>query len=154
MDRVILNTQGSRFENLAFDLPDEAPILRDLLSKLGLSRIELHHFVGLPAATLELVTNLGVRYDVYVHDYSWVCPRVNLVGGNNLYCGEPAIEDCETCIRTHGTELEESLTVAALRARSAWILEGASDVIAPTEDVRGRLARYFPTRPVKITGWE
>ncbi|MGP0074275.1 MAG: glycosyltransferase [Bryobacteraceae bacterium] len=153
-DRVILTTQGSRFENLAFHLPEEAPILRDLLSKLGLSRIELHHFVGLPAATLELVTSLGVRYDVYVHDYSWVCPRVNLVGGNNLYCGEPAIEDCETCIRTHGTELEESLTVAALRTRSARILEGASEVIVPTEDVRGRLARYFPSRPVKINGWE
>lgn len=154
VDQVTLSTPDSAFENLAYNLPEEAPILGGLLSELGLSHIELHHFVGLPAAALELVTGLGVRYDVYVHDYAWICPRVTLVGGNNTYCGEPPIEDCETCIRTHGTALEKSLTVAALRARSARILAGANVVVVPSHDVRTRLARYFPGLPVQVTAWE
>jgi GT2 family glycosyltransferase/glycosyltransferase involved in cell wall biosynthesis len=153
-NQVILRTHDSRFENLVYNLPQEAPVLRDLLSALGLSNIELHHFVGLPETTLDLVTGLGVSYDVYVHDYSWICPRINLIGANNVYCGEPPIEDCETCIRINGTDLDPSLTVAALRARSARILKAANRIIVPTEDVRGRFDRYFPNVSVNVTGWE
>jgi GT2 family glycosyltransferase/glycosyltransferase involved in cell wall biosynthesis len=153
-DRVTLRTQDSSFENLAYNLPEETHILRDLLSKLGLSHIELHHFVGLPGAAIELAASLDVRYNVYVHDYSWICPRVTLLGGNEVYCGEPPVEDCEICIRTYGTELEESLSVAALRSRSARILKGANHVIVPTYDVRSRLAQYFPGLPIEVAGWE
>ncbi|MGA2216095.1 MAG: glycosyltransferase, partial [Bryobacteraceae bacterium] len=153
-DRVTLSTQDPGFENLVYNLPAEIPILQSLLSGLNLSHIELHHFVGLPAASLDLVTRLGIRYDVYVHDYSWICPRLTLLGGNDRYCGEPPIDDCETCIRTHGTALEESLTVAALRGRSSRILEGANVVTAPSHDVRSKFARYFPNVHVKVTAWE
>jgi GT2 family glycosyltransferase/glycosyltransferase involved in cell wall biosynthesis len=153
-NEVTLRTSNSSFENLAFNLPEDARLLRDLLEDLQLSQIELHHFVGLPPAALELVTRLGVRYVVFVHDYSWVCPRITLLGGQESYCGEPRIEECESCVRTHGTALEESLTVAALRARSARILDAAKDVIVPANDVRDRLARYFPSLPMQVVAWE
>jgi GT2 family glycosyltransferase/glycosyltransferase involved in cell wall biosynthesis len=152
-DRVILRAQGANLENLVFKT-DELPMLRDFLSRLGIRHIELHHFAGLPAAALELVTSLGVRYDVYVHDYCWICPRLMLVGGTGVYCGEPALEECETCIRTHGTELEESLTVKELRTRSAGILQRANHIIAPSHDVRTRLEPYFPGVPINVEPWE
>ncbi len=154
VNQVILSTQDRDLKNLAFNLPEETPVLSELLSGLRLSNIELHHFVGLPVAALELAASLGIRYDVYVHDYSWVCPRVTLIGGNGAYCGEPPVDACEACIRDHGTSLQKSLTVAALRTRSARILDGASAVIVPSEDVRTRLTRYFPSLPMKVTGWE
>lgn len=153
-NQVILRTQVRGLDNLGFNLPDDLPVLRDLLLKLQLSKIELHHFVGLPSAVLELVTSIGIQYDVYVHDYSWICPRLTLVGGDGVYCGEPTIEDCETCIVTHGTALEKSLSVAALRTRSSRILNGASGVIVPTDDVRTRLDRYFPNLSMKVKAWE
>jgi GT2 family glycosyltransferase/glycosyltransferase involved in cell wall biosynthesis len=159
-DRVVLKTPDSTLESLVYQLPQEAPALASLLRDVGLSRdlgaakVELHHFVGLPAAALELVTGLGLPYDIYVHDYSWICPRITLVGGDNRYCGEPPVSECETCIRTHGGEMEESLTVAALRTRSAGILGGARQVIVPAADVRLRLARYFPGVPMKVSAWE
>jgi len=151
--RVVLRAKGVTTENLVFR-PDELQMLRDYLSRLGIAHIELHHFAGLPAAALELATSLGVRYDVYVHDYCWICPRLMLVGGSGFYCGEPALKDCETCIRTHGTELEESLTVEELRTRSAGIFERANRVIAPSRDVRSRLRRYFPGVPINVEPWE
>jgi GT2 family glycosyltransferase len=153
-NQVVLTVQDSGLENLAFNLPEELPLLRALLLKLGLSGIELHHFAGLPGSVLEMVAALGIRYDVYVHDYCWICPRLSLVGENGGYCGEPAVDDCETCIRERGSALEKSLTVRALRARSARILEGASTVIVPSNDVRTRLARYFPALPITVMGWE
>jgi GT2 family glycosyltransferase/glycosyltransferase involved in cell wall biosynthesis len=153
-DHVVLRVQGDGLENLNFRLPEELPVLRTLLLGLKLSGIELHHFVGLPAVVLKLITTLGVAYDVYVHDYSWICPRLTLTGQNGGYCGEPPVEDCEKCIREHGTALEESLTVAVLRTRSASILNGANHVIAPSKDVRSRLARYFPGLSIKVMAWE
>jgi GT2 family glycosyltransferase len=154
VERAILTVQGSGVENLAFDLPEDLPVLRALLLQLRLSNIEFHHFAGLHPAVLESVSSLGIRYDVYFHDYSWVCPRLTMLGGNNVYCGEPPVEDCETCIRKHGTGLEESLTVAALRARSARIMDAANAVIVPCSDVRTRLSRYFPGLPMRVEAWE
>lgn len=153
-DRVMLRVEEKGLENLVFQLPEEAPALRAFLLSLRLSHIEFHHFVGLPAAALEIIATLGVAYDVYIHDYSWICPRLMLTGENGGYCGEPPIEDCERCIQKHGTALEKSLSVTALRSRSAGILQLANMVIAPSNDVRSRLARYFPELPVKVMAWE
>jgi GT2 family glycosyltransferase len=153
-NQVVLNLQDSGMKNLVFNLPDELPILRSLLLRLGLSHTEVHHFAGLPGVVLETVAELGIPYDVYIHDYAWICPRLTLVGGAGVYCGEPPVEDCETCILNHGTALEESLTVGGLRARSAWILSRARTVIVPSNDVHTRLARYFPGLPMRVTPWE
>src|SRR5215467_2979744 len=55
-DRVCLKIQDSDFESLAFLFPKEAPILRKFLVDLGLRHIEVHHFLGVHAEALELVT--------------------------------------------------------------------------------------------------
>lgn len=152
--QVQLSTQNPDLRNLVYDIPEETHLLRNLLTGLQLSRVEIHHFKGLPDAALELVTALEVPIVVYVHDYAWICPRMNLVGGDGSYCGEPPVEDCEICARTYGTELEEALSVAALRSRSASWLARASEVIVPSKDVRNRLARYFSDVPMRVLGWE
>jgi len=153
-DTVVLKLHGGELDNLVFKLPDELPLLRALLEALRFTRIELHHFAGLPASALEMTANLGVPYDVYIHDYSWICPRLSLVGENGGYCGEPPVQECEACIQKLGTALDKILTVEALRARSARILGSASRVIVPSRDVATRMARYFPTRSTEVIGWE
>jgi glycosyltransferase involved in cell wall biosynthesis len=125
-----------------------------LLGDLGLFHMEVHHFLGLPPQAIELVAALGVPYDVFIHDYLWVCPRVTLIGGDGRYCGEPPVAECESCIRLHGGALEESLTVEGLRVRSARILRGANRVIAPSQDARDRMARYFPGVAIELLPWE
>ena len=71
-------------------------------------------------------------------------PRVTFLGGDGRYCGQPAVAACELCLRTHGGRVGGSLTVAALRRRSARWLGGARRVIVPTADTKRRLAQYFP----------
>jgi GT2 family glycosyltransferase/glycosyltransferase involved in cell wall biosynthesis len=153
-EHVIVRVRNHEFGNLVFELPREGDVLRKFLRKLGLSRIELHHFVGLPPGTVELVAALDIPYSVYIHDYSWICPRLSLIGKNGSYCGEPAIEQCEDCIQTLGTALEDSLTVRGLRIRSTTILNRATEVVVPCRDLHDRLARYFPGIPIKIKAWE
>jgi GT2 family glycosyltransferase/glycosyltransferase involved in cell wall biosynthesis len=151
---VRLSVVGEAMENLLFRIPEDLDTLRGLLNRIGLEAIELHHFMGLPSPVLEMVRELGCPFTIYVHDYSWVCPRVFLVNGNGAYCGEPAIEGCEKCIQAHGSLLDEPLSVQSLRERSALLFRNAKEVVAPVLDVRTRLSVYFPGVAVKVKAWE
>jgi GT2 family glycosyltransferase/glycosyltransferase involved in cell wall biosynthesis len=143
-------TEGG-FPNLRYSLPSELPALRRLLLAEAAVGIELHHVLGHAPAIYELITSLGIPYEVHAHDYVWFCPRVLLIGADRRYCGEPDVATCETCVADAGSALEESISVAALRERSARLLAGAWRVVVPSYDVATRLCRHFPgVRPVVV----
>ena len=107
--------------------------------------IELHHLVGHHPAVLELLAGLRVPYDLHVHDYAWLCGRVALVGPAQRYCGEPDVAQCEACVADAGNLIDEDITVAALRRRSARSCSRARDVWwCPREDAAARIRRHFP----------
>lgn len=129
--------------NLVFAMPRELPVLLRLLRATKPDRIEAHHLADYPAAIYELITRLGVPYEVHVHDYAWFCPRISLVGGHGRYCGEPDLHGCETCVAGSGGFLKEEISVAALRTRSAAFLSSARRVVTPSDDTGRRLRRHF-----------
>ncbi len=137
------------FPNLRYVMPDELPDLLRLLMREHPRAVEMHHLVGHHPAVLELLGGLGVPYDIHVHDYAWLCGRVALVGPAQRYCGEPAVAQCEACVADAGNLIDEDITVAALRRRSAKLLAGARCVVVPSEDTAARIRRHFPAmRPV------
>jgi GT2 family glycosyltransferase len=137
------------FPNLRYRLPDELPALQRLLAAERPLMVELHHLVGHHPSVVELIAQLGVPYDMHVHDYAWLCARVALVGPAGRYCGEPKVSVCEACVADAGNLIDEDIAVAALRARSARLLAGARRVYTPSEDAMTRIRRHFPrTRPV------
>ena len=139
------------FPNLRYTMPDELPALQRLLAREQPSAIELHHMVGHHPAVLDLIAGLGVPYDVHVHDYAWLCGRVALVGPTDRYCGEPDVVQCEACVADAGNLIEEEITVAALRQRSAQLFDGARNVFTPSEDAAARIRRHFPaTHPLVL----
>jgi hypothetical protein len=116
--------------------------------------VEIHHILGMNPAVLDLPGRLGAPYEVFLHDYSWICPRITLVAGDRRYCGEPELAACERCVSINGSLIEEDISVADLRTRSARTLAGAARVIVPTRDVARRLARYFPRLKPVVSPWE
>src|SRR6185437_3365642 len=85
---------------------------------------------------------------------SWICPRLTLLDGAGRYCGEPDESGCRTCIDTYGSRLDEPLTTAELRQRSARWLAMARDIIVPSGDMARRLNRYFPGAKLRLMPWE
>ena len=137
------------FPNLRYAMPPELPDLLQLLMRERPRAIELHHMVGHHPAVLDLIGGIDAPYDVHVHDFAWLCARVALVGPTQRYCGEPAVAHCETCVADAGNLIDEEITVAALRRRSAKLFAGARRVVVPSEDAADRIRRHFPaTRPV------
>ena len=131
--------------NLVFAVPRELPALLRLLRTAKADHIEVHHLAGHAPSIYDLIAQLGLPYDVHIHDYAWFCPRIVLVAGHNRYCGEPDLRDCEACVVDNGNLLRDPIGVAALRHRSAGFLSAARGVVVPAEDVATRLRRYFPT---------
>jgi GT2 family glycosyltransferase len=140
--------------NLRFDTTNGLAELAAFLRDDRPLSIELHHFVGHDPAILGLADALEVPYDVVVHDYAWVCPRITLIGREKRYCGEPGGDACEACYSDIGSNIEEDIRPSRLRLRSQTVLSGARRVVVPSSDVATRLRNYFPDLRCVVTPWE
>src|SRR5438094_233030 len=72
--------------------PQELNNFTEFLHRIGVAHIHVHHLLGLPQRMPEFIraacSEMPIRYDVTAHDYMTICPRVQLIAGNGVYCGE------------------------------------------------------------------
>jgi GT2 family glycosyltransferase/glycosyltransferase involved in cell wall biosynthesis len=139
----LLEVEGSAGD-LVYQLPQDLDPLLQLLARLRPEHLELHHFLHLDPQLIDRLLALGVPCDVQVHDYALICPQITLIGPTGRYCGEPDASGCARCVRTLGTNLDESIAVPALRARSLRWLRQARRITVPSRDTAARLGKYFP----------
>jgi GT2 family glycosyltransferase/glycosyltransferase involved in cell wall biosynthesis len=123
--------------------------LAGLCRAVGITRIEVHHIIDMPdvapAYLADLARALGIPFDIVVHDYTAICPRINLVDGRGRFCGEPAEAVCDRCIVMNGSPFG-LVRIRPWRAAQAAFFAAADTVVVPDEDVRDRLQRYLPGR--------
>jgi GT2 family glycosyltransferase len=148
--RCELSTDALDVPNLMYDVPADLPALNTVLRGLRFAAVEIQHFLHVDARVIDLVRALPLPYDVFVHDYAWICPRVTLIDGSGRYCGEPPVAVCNACVKRNGSNLGESISVPALRARSDAWLRGARRVLAPSRDTAARLQAHFRDLPVEV----
>jgi GT2 family glycosyltransferase/glycosyltransferase involved in cell wall biosynthesis len=132
-----------------YALPSEREALVDDLLKCGIRHVHFHQIMG-SARWAALPAQLGCAYDVTVHDYSYFCPRIDLIDETRRYCGEPTVEVCERCIafsqphpELQGAFREHGGVAEWLRFHTA-LLTGARRVFVPSRDTAARMARHIP----------
>ena len=140
--------------NLVYALPAELGPLRRLLAADRPSSGELHHLLGHDHSVLRLFAALRIPYEVWVHDYGWFCARLSFVTGEGRFCGEAATGVCESCIARWGRGIDDPVTPAALRARSAADMRRARSIVVPSADVARRVVRHVPGVVPRIVPWE
>ena len=150
--RLLVATETD-YPNLLFRTGETLTELKEILPELHLNRMEIHHFIGHETGLLSGLTELGIPFDVYLHDYSWFCPRITLTARANAFCGEPAVSTCRTCVAEHGSRLGEPLDPQALRERSQALFQKASSVTAPSLDAAARFRRQLNVT-VRARDWE
>ncbi|HEY1327073.1 MAG TPA: glycosyltransferase [Casimicrobiaceae bacterium] len=131
-----------------FRLPHDLPTLTETLRAMRVARLHFHHVHRLPRAILDLPAAAGVPYDCTLHDYYAICPQYHLVTEEGRYCGEPDAAGCAACLARRPAQW--GLDIAAWRGTLARLLRGADRVIAPSEDVAQRIARYVPEVSVSV----
>ena len=125
-----------------FRVPDEMPLLADVLKTIGVARLHFHHVHRLPREILGLPAAVGVPFDCTLHDYFSICPQYHLVTEDGRYCGEPDAMGCAACLTRRPAQW--GLDINAWRGTFARFLRGAERLIAPSNDVANRIRRYFP----------
>jgi glycosyltransferase involved in cell wall biosynthesis len=102
----------------------------------------VHHYVDVLDELPGFLKSLGRKYDVTIHDYTAICPRINLFRNPGVYCGEPEAGECQRCLAEGGQRLAEE--IVGWRAKGIWLIQNAQRVICPSEDVAKRIDRYVP----------
>jgi glycosyltransferase involved in cell wall biosynthesis len=127
--------------------PDAVALIRDL----GVRHIHVHHILGFAPHFSHFMKAVakacGLRYDVTIHDYTFVCPRVTMIDGSGRYCGNVDVARCEDCVKIHGSPAGD-ISVWFWRASHEDFLVNARRVFVPNIDVKTRLNDFFPTLAV------
>jgi GT2 family glycosyltransferase/glycosyltransferase involved in cell wall biosynthesis len=87
------------FENLLQDLRD-----------LGVWHIHYHQTMHFPRRIWELPEQLSVPYDVTLHDYLPICPRINMMDESGYYCGDAqySADTCVRCLKLNGFDVGDA----------------------------------------------
>jgi glycosyltransferase involved in cell wall biosynthesis len=119
----------------------------ELLKSLGITHVHVHSLAGFNARFLsqlpEIIRHAGLQYDVTLHDYMTICPRIHLTDEVGRYCGEPSRKTCASCIRSHGTPFGK-VDIVQWREQGHALLQGARKVFVPNNDVTERMRKYYP----------
>lgn len=131
----------SSFETLLEDLHD-----------LGVWNVHYHHTIFSSSRVMEIPEKLRIRYDVTIHDYMAICPRINMMDETGWYCGESQHQPkvCDRCVAALGIEpgvkplyQENGAEVSKWRAHHQVFLQGARKVFTPSRDAEERINRHY-----------
>lgn len=123
---------------------------RGTLEKIGIQHIHVHSMVGYKVRDLHLFSeffNASVGgYDLTIHDYAPICPRVHMVDWGGSYCESPSVEYCQICVGKAGTPFG-AVDARAWREVYAAFMRGARRIFVPDQDVAERLGNFDPELP-------
>lgn len=136
-------------------LPRSAKALNALLRKIKCSKIEIHSYIGHGIKKIYELTSLDIPYDVFIHDYSWFCPRITLTTPSAHYCGEPGLTCCQACFNSssQGDTTGDTTRIKILKQYTHKILKNAQKNYAPSKDAGERICRQLNIKP-SIRPWE
>lgn len=135
-------------------IPRNAFSFKAIYKDLNCEKFEIHSYIGSTIEKIFSLSELGLPYDVYIHDYSWFCPRITLVADDNHYCGEPDLQNCLSCVNTFGSRTNDPAPLQKLRYWSHRLLGQAQRVICPSKDAANSIKRQFTTIQPEVTPWE
>lgn len=117
------------------------------LKELGVTHVHIHSLAGFSERIIGMLPKImqqaGLRYDVTLHDYMTICPRIHLSDDKGRYCGEPRDKACYACIKRHGTPFGK-VEIKSWKTRNHEILQSARKVFVPNRDVSERMKHHYP----------
>jgi GT2 family glycosyltransferase/glycosyltransferase involved in cell wall biosynthesis len=138
---------GDYHWSLYFDLKTYRHELLALMHSLAIERVHLHHVMGLDDEVLSVIRDLGVPYDVTLHDYYFINANPTLTNSDGIFaeafetrdalCGEPY-------------PIPGQLSVGKWREKYAALLQSASRVFSPTARCRDVYHEYFPDLAIEV----
>ncbi|GHA06360.1 glycosyltransferase [Oceanisphaera arctica] len=140
---VWLHLSAAASDGMHFNLqqPEQHQELLDLLRWLGVARMHLHHTLGVPEPVLELPQQLGCGYMMTIHDYYLLNANPSLTDAQGRFAGDEARQRDAQCAQHY--PLPEGMSAAGWREAHLPLLQGAEQVVFPSQDVAARFLTGF-----------
>ena len=143
-----LDVERAFLPNLpTIEIPRDLDCFTEVLREAGVTDIHVHHVLDLPPDAADFIRvaadRTSIPYDVTVHDYLFICPRVTLIDASGAYCGEPAEAGCARCLTRAGSHFGAP-PIWEWRDRYRRLLRHARRVFVPDADVAARMRRHMP----------
>ena len=147
--------------SLNYRLPlDQKQLVNDL-RELNVWRIHYHQTIGFPKTVWQLPQQLDVPYDFTAHDFTPMCPRINLIDETGGYCGESQFDadKCNRCIKLNGFDPGISLeakfedfggSIQSWRAEYKAILARADNIFIPSKNTASLYQQHFDLPNLKV----
>ena len=110
----------------------------------------VNHFVKSNLDPLKLLSekqNISVKKIFFAHDYSLICPRADLVGGNGEFSDGPNdFEKCDICIKNFGTNVANNIKFENIQLylkRNQQFVNRFDYIYAPTKQTLNTISRYL-----------
>lgn len=133
--------------SLFFQLSVECDALQRVLKSLDVERLHLHHVMGIQDGVLNMMTDLGLPYDVTLHDYYFVNANPTLIGKEGFFAEDTLSRD-QQCAEAYPVPF--GLDALQWRNKYGPVLSGADRVIAPSERCRSVYLEYFPDANIQV----
>ena len=106
---------------------------------VGESRLTHKGFLALVKMICEAKRSFGARLVVAVHDYFFLCPRINLIDVSFKYCGFGLdVERCGRCLE------QEGIQIAEWRKAAGMLFDSCDELRCFSEDSKNRVLAHFP----------
>jgi len=126
-----------------------------LLENMGITNVHVHHLIGLNAVAPDFIRKgcqaAQIPYDVTIHDYFPICPRINMINSRGYYCTDTKIpNECSRCIKTGTRPAGGDVSIWDWRDRYERFLQKARCVFVPNADVSQRIGKYFADNNIAV----
>jgi len=116
-----------------------------LFEYLGLKSVTIQHLLGYSKELENSLLATNAVKTLRLHDYFYLCPRIHLVGNNNVDCKLPDNGSCNNCLSN-----DSELDIETYRLEKSSVLLAASNVSAPSFDTSQRYRTIYKNIDIEI----
>jgi len=140
---VMSHALDSVGDNLGeYDLRTQSTELAHILRSLRVRSASVQHLIELnwfaPDLLLNFFQEQSISYEVVLHDFFLICPRVNMTDGTGRYCGGVDVATCQSCVINFKSWSRDSPAIIPWHQRASRIFAGATAIYAPSLDTLER----------------
>jgi O-antigen biosynthesis protein len=154
---ITLMTENGSYKFKMADLRE----IHDLAQHVRYDDIIINQLVDIPDIVvsiefiLNLTANTNAHLTVYIHDYFWVCPSVNLLNFEGVFCDIPDLSVCKICSnKNHHFPIEASdrrdFNMTVWRSQMGRVLSAAERVVCFSHEGARRLQKVYLLAPEKV----
>lgn len=116
--------------------------IRKLIKCFRIGHVFVNHIIDYPIKKIfEMLNNINVEYEFFIHDFYCICPRYTLINKQGIYCKVEQNKDvCMNCVNDQVMHYD----IEQYRNDFLAFLKGAEKVTAPSKNTADIVKKYYP----------